>query len=225
MEIILHLELLQMQFPVQRCPQQIPLLSLPRHQGILHQCLRTTSCTNSQSKRIVLLPHPRRRHLMLACLLPDLHPSSVGKHSTTTTLPARYQHHPSTRQRRGIPAVVAQPPTWDGQEHKPRTARLWRSNRLFLKAIPAAYIVLRRRLEGGRHRLGEVAASEDLGNGLTPVMLWGAMSQTWKVTTMIYLVNLKCRTRRVIPPITISLLPSPMFGLRQLLIPVLILLR
>ena len=124
MEIILHLELLQWQFPAEQCPHRILLLSLPRHQEKLHQCLRTTSCTNSQSKRIVLLPHPRRRPLMLACLLPDPRLSSVGGRSTTTTLPAQYQHHPSTRQRLGIPVVVAQPPTWDGQEHKPRTARL-----------------------------------------------------------------------------------------------------
>ena len=68
--------------------------------------------------------------------------------------------------------------------------------------------------------MGEVAASEDLGSGLMPVMLWGAMSQTWKVTMMIYLANLKCRNRRIIPPITISLPPSPMLGLRHLLIPV-----
>ena len=225
MAIILHLELLQRQFLVQQCPQQIPLLSPLRPQGILHQCLRTTRCTNSPSKRTVLLPHPRRRPLMPACLLPDPHPSSVGGRDTTTTLPARYQLHPFIRQRLDIPAAVAQPPTWDGQEHKPRTARLWRSSRHFLKAIPAAYIVLRRRLEGEHHRLGEVAASEDLGSGLMPVMSWGAMSQTWKVTMMIYLANLKCRNRRIIPPITISLPPSLMFGLRQLLNPVQILLR
>ena len=152
MAIILHLKLLQRRFPVQRCPPQIPLLSPLRPQRILHQCSKTINCTNSLSKRTVLLPHRRRRRLMPACLLPDPHPSSVGGRGTTITLPARYQLHPFIRQRLDIPAVVAQPPTWDGQEHKPRTARLWRSSRHFLKAIPAAYIVLRRRLEGERRR-------------------------------------------------------------------------
>lgn len=70
-------------------------------------------------------------------------------------------------------------------------ARRWRSSRLFLKAIPAAYIVPRHRLEGERRRLGEVVASEDPGSGLMPVMLWAAMSLTWKVTMMICLVILK----------------------------------
>jgi hypothetical protein len=74
--------------------------------------------------------------------------------------------------------------------------------------------------------LGEVVASEDLGSGLMPVMLWpmAVMTRTWKVTMMISLVNLRSLKRRGILQITISLPLLPMPGLCQHLVPDLILL-
>ena len=175
MEIFPRLEQLQMGFLVRQCRHRTLVFSLARPRVMLRQCLRILVCSDSPSKRIALSPRPRPLRHTRICLLLDPPPSSDVGLNITITLPARYQPRLSIRQQPVIPAGEARLPTWDGQEHRPKMAIPWRSNRPFPRAIQAGCIVLRLRLEEEDplhpHPLsGEVVAWEDLGSGLMPVM-------------------------------------------------------